>query len=83
MDEAEEMSDESPEGVQEASETETAELPDENELGDAEDASEPWRPKSQGAERKGPDYKPFTPKFDEVVDAPELWDAEKLDRLWA
>ncbi|WP_439574009.1 cobaltochelatase subunit CobT [Phreatobacter sp.] len=83
MDDAEEMADESPDGVQEASDAETAELPDENELGDSEDASEPWRPKSQGAERKGPDYKPFTPKFDEIVDAPELCDAEELDRLRA
>ncbi|MFN3854686.1 MAG: cobaltochelatase subunit CobT [Phreatobacter sp.] len=83
MDEAEEMADESPEGVQEASEAETAELPDENELGDAEDASEPWRPKSQVNERKGPDYKPFTTRFDEVVDASELCDSEELDRLRA
>ncbi len=83
MEDAEEMADESPEGAQEASEAETAELPDENDLGDAEDASEPWRPKAQGNERKGPDYKPFTPKFDEVIDAPDLCDSEELDRLRA
>jgi len=83
MEDAEEMADESPDGAQEASDAETAELPDENDLGDAEDASEPWRPKSQGNERKGPDYKPFTPKFDEIIDAPDLCDAEELDRLRA
>jgi cobaltochelatase CobT len=83
MEDAEEMADESPDGAQEASDAETAELPDENDLGDSEDASEPWRPKSQGNERKGPDYKPFTPKFDEIIDAPDLCDAEELDRLRA
>ncbi len=83
MEDAEEMADESPDGAQEASDAETAELPDENDLGDAEDASEPWRPKSQGAENRGPDYKPFTPKFDEIIDAPDLCDAEELDRLRA
>ncbi|PTM51777.1 cobaltochelatase subunit CobT [Phreatobacter oligotrophus] len=83
MDEAEEMADEAPDGAQEASEAETAELPDENDLGDADDASEPWRPKSQPAERKGPEYKPFTAKFDEIIDAPDLCDAEELDRLRA
>jgi cobaltochelatase CobT len=83
MEDAEEMADESPDGAQEASDAETAELPDENDLGDAEDASEPWRPKAQGNERKGPDYKPFTPKFDEIIDAPDLCDAEELDRLRA
>jgi len=83
MEDAEEMADESPDGAQEASDAETAELPDENDLGDAEDASEPWRPKSQNAENRGPDYKPFTPKFDEIIDAPDLCDAEELDRLRA
>jgi cobaltochelatase CobT len=83
MEDAEEMADESPDGAQEASDAETAELPDENDLGDSEDASEPWRPKSQGNERKGPDYKPFTAKFDEIIDAPDLCDAEELDRLRA
>ena len=72
MEDAEEMADESPDGAQEASDAETAELPDENDLGDAEDASEPWRPKSQSAEHRGPDHKPFTPKFDEIIHAPDL-----------
>ncbi|QCI64615.1 cobaltochelatase subunit CobT [Phreatobacter stygius] len=83
MEDADEMSDESPDGAQEASDAQTAELPDENDMGDADEASEPWRPKSQGNERKGPDYKPFTPKFDEIIDAPDLCDAEELDRLRA
>jgi cobaltochelatase CobT len=83
MEDAEEMADEAPDGAQEASDAETAELPDENDLGDSEDASEPWRPKSQGNERKGPDYKPFTAKFDEIIDAPDLCDTEELDRLRA
>src|ERR1700739_3342309 len=32
-------------------------------------------------EPRGPDYRPFTPKFDEVVAAEDLCDAEELERL--
>ncbi|MEI8146601.1 MAG: cobaltochelatase subunit CobT [Alphaproteobacteria bacterium] len=83
MDDSQEMADESPEGAMEATEAPSAEMPDETEMGDADQANEPWRPRNQAEERKGPDYKPFTSKFDEIVEAPDLCDAEELDRLRA
>ena len=83
MEESEQMSDEAPDGAEEASDAQAAELPDENDMGDADEASEPWRPKSQNNEKKGPDYRPFTAKFDEIVEAPDLCDTEELDRLRA
>ncbi|CEJ10877.1 Aerobic cobaltochelatase subunit CobT [bacterium YEK0313] len=83
MEESEQMSDEAPDGAEEASDAQAAELPDENDMGDADEASEPWRPKNQGSEKKGPDYRPFTAKFDEIVDAQDLCDTEELDRLRA
>ncbi len=55
------------------------------EPGDDGDASNaPVRPNRPQADiPDGLDYKPFTEKFDEEVEAPELCDAEELDRLRA
>ena len=51
-------------------------------MGEAETANEPWRPRRHGMnEPRGPDYRPFTAKFDEVVAAEELCEPEELDRL--
>ena len=62
----------------------SSDMPEESETGDAEEASQPWRPPdSRGNERQGPDYKAFSTKFDEVVDAEDLCDPEELDRLRA
>ncbi len=53
-----------------------------SEMGDADNAAEPWRPRHRGQnEPRGPDYRPFTAKFDETVGAEELCEAEELDRL--
>jgi cobaltochelatase CobT len=49
---------------------------------DAEEAAEPWRPRDSGRnEPRGPDYRAFTTRFDEMVGAEELCDAEELTRL--
>src|SRR3712207_9275141 len=49
---------------------------------DSDEASESWRPPpSRANEPRGPDYKAFTQKFDEVVHADELCDADELARL--
>jgi len=50
-------------------------------MGDSETAAEPWRPRHNRNEPRGPDYKPFTSKFDEVIGAENLCDPEELDRL--
>ena len=50
-------------------------------MGDSETAAEPWRPRNQRNEPRGPDYKPYTGMFDEVVGAEELCEPEELERL--
>jgi cobaltochelatase CobT len=66
----------------EAAEALSADMSDDAEMGDAEAPAEPHRPRRRGQnEPKGPDYKPFITKFDEIVDAADLCDAEELDRL--
>src|SRR3982075_4386649 len=60
----------------------SAEMPDDSEMGDADNAAEPWRPRHRGQnEPRGPEYRPYMGKFDEVVAADELCEAEELDRL--
>ena len=46
-----------------------------------ENAAEPWRPRHVGNEPRGPDYRPFTAKFDEIVGAEDLCEPEELERL--
>jgi cobaltochelatase CobT len=82
LEEAEISADELPEGATEAVDAPTADMPDDAEMGEAETANEPWRPRRHGMnEPRGPDYRPFTGKFDEVVAAEELCEPEELDRL--
>jgi cobaltochelatase CobT len=82
LEEAEISADELPEGATEAVDAPSADMPDDAEMGEAETANEPWRPRRHGMnEPRGPDYRPFTPKFDEVVAAEELCEPEELDRL--
>src|SRR4029079_17034965 len=58
-----------------------ADMADDTEMGDSETAAEPWRPRHNRNEPRGPDYKPFTSKFDEFIGAENLCDPEELDRL--
>jgi cobaltochelatase CobT len=82
LEEAEISADELPEGATEAVDAPSADMPDDAEMGEAETANEPWRPRRHGMnEPRGPDYRPFTAKFDEEVAAEELCEPEELDRL--
>jgi cobaltochelatase CobT len=73
-----ELSDE----TSEAQEAPADETPDDTDMGDADDPAEPWRPRQYGKnEPRGPDYRPFTPKYDEIIEADELCEPEELDRL--
>jgi len=69
----------------EEGETAPAEMrADENDMSDAENPAEgdrPWRPDLPYGDNNGWDYKPYTTKFDEVVGASDLCDAEELTRL--
>ena len=82
LEEAEASTDELPEDASEAMDAPSAEMPDDTEMGDADNAAEPWRPRERGRnEPRGPDYRPFTAKFDETIGAEDLCEPEELDRL--
>ena len=58
--------DDLPESASEALDADSADMPDDADMGDPETPNEPWRPRHHGAnEPRGPDYRPFTGKFDE------------------
>ncbi len=72
------------EGASEASDAPSGDWDDEDENSDAEEAGEAPRPRDgKQNDRPQTDYKPYTQKFDEVVTAEELCDAEELTRLRA
>lgn len=58
------------------------EMPDDADMGDSEEAAEPWQPRNpQTHDHRGPEYHAYTTKFDEETLAEELCDAEELTRL--
>jgi cobaltochelatase CobT len=79
--EADASADELPDSASEAVDAPATEMADDAEMADSETAAEPWRPRQPRNEPRGPDYRPFTARFDEVVGAEELCEAEELDRL--
>jgi cobaltochelatase CobT len=81
MERSDEASDEMQEGAMEAAEAPSGEFPDESEAGDADEAAESQPNPSGANDRKGPDYKAFTQKFDEIVNAEDLCEPEELQRL--
>jgi cobaltochelatase CobT len=82
VDEAEVSGEELSDTTAEAAEALSAEMSDDAEMGDSEAPAEPRRPRRHGQnEPRGPDYRPFIAKFDEVVAAEDLCEAEELDRL--
>jgi cobaltochelatase CobT len=82
LDEAEASSEELPDNAAEALDAPSTDMPDDSDIGDSESAAEPWRPRHHGPnEPRGPDYRPFTSRFDEIIGAEELCEPEELDRL--
>src|SRR5579871_3325458 len=79
--EAEASAEELPDSSSEAVDAPAAEMADDAEMGESETAAEPWRPRNQRNEPRGPDYKPYTGKFDEEVGAEDLCEPEELERL--
>ena len=71
------------EGAQEAADGPTSEMPEDMEDADSEEASESWRPPSGANDSRAGDYKAYTQKFDEMIQAEELCEAEELARLRA
>jgi cobaltochelatase CobT len=80
--EAEVSAEDNPDASAEAVDAPSAEMSDDSDMGDSEAPAEPWRPRQHGAnEPRGPDYRAFVSKFDEIVAAEDLCEAEELDRL--
>jgi cobaltochelatase CobT len=60
----------------------SADRPEDFDSTDGNEAAEPWRPRDMGRnEPRGPDYRAYTTRFDEMVGAEELCDPEELTRL--
>ena len=79
-----EATDDLDEGAAEAAEAPSGELPEQSEDTESEASSDSVRPpQHRPNEVRGPDYKPFSTKFDETVEADELCDGEELARLRA
>ncbi len=71
-----------PDAAAEAVDAPSADMADDTDMGDAETPGEPQRPRNFGAnEPRGPDYRAFTPKFDEAIAAEDLCEPEELERL--
>jgi cobaltochelatase CobT len=80
--EAEVSAEDTPDASAEAVDAPSAEMADDSDMGDSEAPAEPWRPRQHGInEPRGPDYRPFVSRFDEIVAAEDLCDAEELERL--
>ena len=78
---ADDTSDDAEESAIDTVEAPSSELEDEGDAGDAEEAAENRPPQPAAPEKRGPDYKAFTTRFDEIVDADELCDPDELQRL--
>ena len=68
-------------GATEAADAPSAEFSEDSDSSDAEEAAENRPNPNAHPERRGPDYKPYTTKFDEVVHAEDLCEPEELQRL--
>ncbi len=80
MEEAEASAD-AADASEEAVDAPAADMADDSEMGESETAAEPWRPRNRQNEPRGPDYRPFTLRFDETVPAEDLCEPEELERL--
>ena len=78
---ADDTSDDAEEGAIDTVEAPSSELEDEGDAGEAEEAAESRPPQPAGPEKRGPDYKAYTTRFDEIIDADELCDPDELQRL--
>ncbi len=83
MDAAEASAEDMEEGAMESPDAPAGETDQEQDDGEAEEAAESRRPQAPPTEGKGPDYKAFATRFDEVVPAEQLCDADELERLRA
>ena len=79
-----EQSEEMEEGAAESADGESDDNEQDMDTSDSEEAAESWRPpQTKPNENRAPDYKAYTQKFDEMIGAEDLCDAEELTRLRA
>ena len=78
---ADKATDDADDGAIDTIDAPSSELEDEGEAGDADEAAETRPPQPHAPERRGPDYKAYTTRFDEIIGAEELCDADELQRL--
>ena len=72
------------EGAMESEDAPSGEMPEDGDMGDADEAAESRRAPMSGAqEARGPDYKAYVNRFDEIIAAEDLCEADELDRLRA
>jgi cobaltochelatase CobT len=82
MDDSQVSAEDMPDSAAEAVDAPSADMADDADMGDAETPGEPQRPKNFGQnEPRGPDYRAFTPKFDETIAAEDLCEPDELERL--
>jgi cobaltochelatase CobT len=81
LEQSETSSDDLPEGASEAADAQSADMPDDADLGEAETPGEPWRPKHGQNEPRAHGYHPYVARFDETIGAEDLCEPEELDRL--
>ena len=81
-DDAQASADEMPDDAEDETDAPASDMPEDSEMGESDTSAEPWRPRHHGAnEPRGPEYRAFNPKFDEIVGAEDLCEPEELDRL--
>lgn len=84
MDSSEESDEDMEDGQMESEDAPAGEMPEDAEMGDADEASESKRaPMNGGDGNRGPDYKAYLEKFDEVIQAEDLCEPDELERLRA
>ena len=83
MEASDDANEEAREGTAESEDAPTGEFPEDADAGEADEAAESRRPPGFGNEPRGPDYKAYATKFDEVIHAEDLCEAEELERLRA
>ena len=84
MQRSEEASDEMQDGMQDAPDAPSGEMPEDMEDAEGDESAEPARPPAPlDSKRANTDYKIFSTKFDEIILAEDLCDAEELARLRA
>ncbi len=81
MDAADSAADDLEDGAMDSADAPVGEAPEESEDGDADEAAETRRPPNGPIENRGPEYKAYNSRFDEIVPAEDLCEPEELERL--